>query len=58
MHVANALSAAVDALAAAGCETPELDAQVLIADALGVDLDAIDLVSADSSACCAASSIS
>jgi release factor glutamine methyltransferase len=37
MHAGNALSAAVDALTAAGCDTPELDAQVLIADALGVD---------------------
>ncbi len=32
-----ALEAATDALAAAGCETPRLDAEVLIADALGVD---------------------
>jgi release factor glutamine methyltransferase len=37
MRAGDALSAAVDALAAAGCDTPELDAQVLIADALGVD---------------------
>jgi release factor glutamine methyltransferase len=37
MHAGHALSAAVDALRAAGCDTPELDAQVLIADALGVD---------------------
>jgi release factor glutamine methyltransferase len=35
--VRDALAAAVDALAAAGCDTPELDAQVLVADALGVD---------------------
>jgi release factor glutamine methyltransferase len=33
----DALDAAVTALAAAGCETPRLDAEVLIADALGVD---------------------
>lgn len=33
----DALSAAVDALRAAGCDTPELDAQVLISDALGID---------------------
>jgi release factor glutamine methyltransferase len=32
-----ALDAAVPALAAAGCETPRLDAELLIADALGVD---------------------
>jgi release factor glutamine methyltransferase len=36
-----ALDAAVDALAAAGCETPRLDAEVLIADALGVDRAAL-----------------
>ncbi|MDQ3644588.1 MAG: peptide chain release factor N(5)-glutamine methyltransferase [Actinomycetota bacterium] len=35
--VHDALAAAVDALAAAGCDTPQLDAEVLIADALGVD---------------------
>jgi release factor glutamine methyltransferase len=35
--VRDALGAAVDALRAAGCDTPELDAEVLIADALGVD---------------------
>jgi release factor glutamine methyltransferase len=33
----DALGAAVDALRAAGCDTPELDAQLLIADALGID---------------------
>lgn len=33
----DALAAAVDALEAAGCETPRLDAEVLIADAFGVD---------------------
>jgi release factor glutamine methyltransferase len=32
----DALGAAVDALRAAGCETPELDAELLVADALGV----------------------
>ena len=37
----DAIAAAVDALRAAGCETPELDAQVLIADALGVDRAAL-----------------
>jgi release factor glutamine methyltransferase len=35
--VRDAVEGAVDALRAAGCDTPELDAQVLIADALGVD---------------------
>lgn len=33
----DALAAAVDALRAAGCDTPELDAELLIADALGVE---------------------
>lgn len=33
----DALAAAVDALAAAGCDTPRLDAELLLADALGVD---------------------
>jgi release factor glutamine methyltransferase len=37
MPVRDALGAAVDALAAAGCETPRLDAELLIADALGID---------------------
>jgi release factor glutamine methyltransferase len=36
-----ALSAAVDALAAAGCETPRLDAELLISDALGLDRAAL-----------------
>ncbi|HEU0019971.1 MAG TPA: peptide chain release factor N(5)-glutamine methyltransferase [Thermoleophilaceae bacterium] len=36
MTARDAVGAAVDALAAAGCETPRLDAEVLIADALGV----------------------
>lgn len=35
--VRDALDAAVTALAAAGCESPRLDAEVLMADALGVD---------------------
>jgi release factor glutamine methyltransferase len=35
--VRDALDAAATALAAAGCDTPKLDADVLIADALGVD---------------------
>jgi len=39
--VAAALEAATDALTAAGCETPRLDAEVLIADALGVDRAAL-----------------
>ena len=41
MAARDAVSAAVDALAAAGCETPRLDAEVLIADALGVDRGAL-----------------
>lgn len=36
-----ALAAATDALGAAGCETPRLDAELLIADALGVDRAAL-----------------
>ena len=36
-----ALEAAAPALAAAGCDTPRLDAEVLIADALGVDRAAL-----------------
>jgi release factor glutamine methyltransferase len=39
--VRDAVAAASDALAAAGCETPRLDAEVLIADALGVDRGAL-----------------
>jgi release factor glutamine methyltransferase len=35
--VRDALDAAVTALSAAGCDTPRLDAEVLIADALGAD---------------------
>jgi release factor glutamine methyltransferase len=37
LTVGEALDAAVPALAAAGCSTPRLDAEVLIADALGAD---------------------
>jgi release factor glutamine methyltransferase len=37
----DALSAAVDALEAAGCDTPRLDAELLIADALAVDRAAL-----------------
>jgi release factor glutamine methyltransferase len=37
----DALAAAVDALRAAGCDTPELDAELLIADALGIDRAAL-----------------
>jgi release factor glutamine methyltransferase len=37
LRAGDALDAAVPALAAAGCETPRLDAELLIADALGAD---------------------
>jgi release factor glutamine methyltransferase len=37
LTIRDALEAAVTALAAAGCATPRLDAEVLIADALGAD---------------------
>ena len=37
----DAVGAASDALTAAGCETPRLDAELLIADALGVDRAAV-----------------
>lgn len=37
MTARDALGAGVDALTAAGCDTPRLDAELLIADALGVD---------------------
>jgi release factor glutamine methyltransferase len=37
----DALGAALDALTAAGCDTPRLDAEMLIADALGVDRGAL-----------------
>jgi release factor glutamine methyltransferase len=39
--VRDALEGAVPALAAVGCDTPRLDAEVLIADALGVDRAAL-----------------
>jgi release factor glutamine methyltransferase len=39
----DAVDAAVDALTAAGVDTPRLDAEVLIADALGVDRSALIL---------------
>ena len=41
MTARDALDAAVPALAAAGCESPRLDAELLIADALGVDRAAL-----------------
>jgi release factor glutamine methyltransferase len=41
LNARDALGAALDALAAAGCETPQLDAELLIADALGVDRGAL-----------------
>ena len=41
MIVRDALDAAATALAAAGCDTPKLDAELLIADALGVDRAAL-----------------
>ena len=41
MTARDALDAAVDALTAAGCDTPRLDAELLIADALGVDRAAL-----------------
>jgi release factor glutamine methyltransferase len=41
LTVRDALGAAVPALTAAGCSTPELDASVLISDALGVDRAAL-----------------
>jgi release factor glutamine methyltransferase len=37
----DALAAAVDALRAAGCDTPELDAELIVADALGVGRSAL-----------------
>ena len=36
MNAAAALSSATGELAAAGCETPRLDAELLLADSLGV----------------------
>jgi release factor glutamine methyltransferase len=41
LTVRDALGAALDALTAAGCHTPRLDAEVLIADALGVNRGAL-----------------
>lgn len=41
MTARNAVDAAVDALTAAGCDTPRLDAELLIADALTVDRGAL-----------------
>ena len=41
MTVRDAVGAATDALAAAGCDTPRLDAELLIADSLGVDRGAL-----------------
>jgi release factor glutamine methyltransferase len=41
MTARDAVAAAVDALTAAGCETPRLDAEVLIADGLGVERGAL-----------------
>jgi release factor glutamine methyltransferase len=43
LTVRDALGAALDALTAAGCDTPRLDAEVMIADALGVDRAALVL---------------
>jgi release factor glutamine methyltransferase len=37
MTARDAVGAAVDALTAAGCDTPRLDVELLVADALGVD---------------------
>ena len=39
--VRDALSAAEDALRAAGCDTPRLDAELLIAHAMGVRREAL-----------------
>lgn len=41
MRARDAVSGALDALTAAGCDTPRLDAEVLIADAMGVDRGAL-----------------
>ena len=41
MTARDAVGAAVDALTAAGVDTPRLDAELLIADALGVDRAAL-----------------
>ena len=41
MRASDALGGAADALRAAGCDTPDLDAEVLIADAMGMDRGAL-----------------
>jgi release factor glutamine methyltransferase len=41
LKVRDAVGAAVDSLTAAGCDTPRLDAELLIADALGVSRAAV-----------------
>jgi release factor glutamine methyltransferase len=41
LTVSEALGGAIPALRAAGCETPELDAELLVADAIGVDRGAL-----------------
>src|SRR3954468_9342685 len=41
LTVRDAIGAALDALTAAGCDTPRLDAELMIADALGVSRAAI-----------------
>ena len=41
MIVADALGAAADALTAAGCDTPRLDAELLLAGAMGVSREAV-----------------
>lgn len=41
MTAREAIGSAVDALTAAGCDTPRLDAELLVADALGVDRAAL-----------------
>ena len=41
MTARDAVAAAVDALTAAGCDSPRLDAELLIADGLGVDRGAL-----------------
>lgn len=45
--VRDALSAAEDALRAAGCDTPRLDAELLIAHAMGVEREALFMSSDD-----------
>jgi release factor glutamine methyltransferase len=37
----DAVTAAADALAAAGCDSPQLDAELIVADALGIDRGAL-----------------